>query len=85
MSIQHREFASVPKLSARTEAPVALTNLGILCSLPGLIEELDGLVAGGRQGDIDQEEQIRNLRVEFGFEPDDVPTAHLRPFKFAAL
>ena len=49
-----------------------------------LMDELRDVISAVRETGPGQADRIRALRVEFGFDPDDAPTAHLRPLFGAA-
>jgi len=48
------------------------------------MDELRDVISAVRETGPGQADRIRALRVEFGFDPDDAPTAHLRPLFGAA-
>ena len=79
MSIQHRDLANAAKelnLSNRFDSD----KLTLISQLATLIEDLAPPSRNEHDLAADQrEEQIRKLRMEFGFAPDDAPVAHLHP------
>lgn len=84
MSMHHRDFIEAAVTLNRADAAFEQNGLKLRRRLNGLVEELENVAylardMNSRSAADDREQQIRDLRVEFGFLPDDEPTAHLRP------
>ncbi len=79
MSVQYQDFTAVAP--AQIDSLFALKTNSLVGKLTDLANEADinegitneMMIASRR------EQKIRSLRIEFGFDPDDAPVAHLYP------
>jgi hypothetical protein len=79
MSIQHRDLANAAK-QLNMPAGLETGNMALISQLANLIEGFAPAdLTDSQSATNEREEQIRNMRVEFGFAPDDAPVAHLHP------
>lgn len=79
MSFQFPEFAAAPEQSSLTAVQSSLEKTELSMRLTSLMGELRDVISEVRETGSSHIDRTRALRVEFGFDPDDAPTAHLRP------
>lgn len=79
MSVQFQDFTALAP--TQIDSLFALQSNSLVNKLADLVNETDDndVITNDMMIASQREQNIRKLRIEFGFDPDDKPIAHLYP------